>query len=221
MARRKSQKPKDRKNVSNRVFGRYAFRDGQMHSIQGMTNFQVDTAESQVFGFYSNTGQGATEGGPGTGKALLYTPGMSTEVLGTGLKTRAAGDNTELPAKIIRCKNGDVIVDCYNGNITLRGRNITLDANGGGQDGQINLIANRIVDAQAPDIRLQGEKILVDATNRVDIISKGFFQLKYGFALAAADADMTYGVMSEVLKKATTIAKPEAGVEPAGFSGGG
>ena len=110
MARHKSQKPKDRKNVSNRVFGRYAFRDGQMHSIQGMTNFQVDTAESQVFGFYSNTGQGATEGGPGTGKALLYTPGMSTEVLGTGLKTRSAGDNTELPAKIIRCHNGDVIV---------------------------------------------------------------------------------------------------------------
>ena len=201
MARRKSQKPKDRKNVSNRVFGRYAFRDGQMHSIQGMTNFQVDTAESQVFGFYSNTGQGATEGGPGTGKALLYTPGMSTEVLGTGLKTRAAGDNTELPAKIIRCKNGDVIVDCYNGNITLRGRNITLDANGGGQDGQINLIANRIVDAQAPDIRLQGEKILVDATNRVDIISKGFFQLKYGFSLAAAHSDMDFGVLAQTIKK--------------------
>mgnify|MGYP006227385173 FL=1 len=201
MARHKSQKPKDRTNVSNRVFSRYAFRDGQMHSIQGMTNFQVDTAESQVFGFYSNTGQGGTEGGPGTGKALLYTPGMSTEVLGTGLKTRSAGDNTELPAKIIRCKNGDVIVDCYNGNITLRGRNITREANGGGQDGQINLIANRIVDAQAPDIRLQGEKILVDATNRVDIISKGFFQLKYGFSLAAAHGDMDFGVLTQTLKK--------------------
>ena len=201
MARHKSQKPKDRKNVSNRVFSRYAFRSGQMHSIQGMTNFQVDTAESQVFGFYSNTGQGATEGGPGTGKALLYTPGMSTEVLGTGLKTRAAGDNTELPAKIIRCKNGDVIVECINGNITLRGRNITLDANGGGQDGQINLIANRIVDAQAPDIRLQGEKILVDATNRVDIISKGFFQLKYGFSLAASHSDVDFGVLVQTLKK--------------------
>ena len=206
MARHKSQKPKDRKNVSNRVFSRYAFRSGQMHSIQGMTNFQVDTAESQVLGFYSNTGQGATEGGPGTGKALLYTPGMSTEVLGTGLKTRAAGDNTELPAKIIRCKNGDVIVDCYNGNITLRGRNITLDANGGGQDGQINLIANRIVDAQAPDIRLQGEKILVDATNRVDIISKGFFQLKYGFSLAAAHSDMDFGVLAQTIKKDVSFA---------------
>ena len=119
-------KPKDRKNPENRVFSRYAFRSGQMHSIHGMANFQVDTQESQFFGLYSNTGQGANEGGPGTGKAVLYTPGQSLEVLGTGLKTRNAGDNTELPAKIIRCKNGDVIVDCYNGNITLRGRNILL-----------------------------------------------------------------------------------------------
>ena len=206
MGRHKSQKPKDRKNVSNRVFSRYAFRSGQMHSIQGMTNFQVDTAESQVFGFYSNTGQGATEGGPGTGKALLYTPGMSTEVLGTGLKTRDPGDNTELPAKIIRCKNGDVIVDCYNGNITLRGRNITLDANGGGQDGQIVLSANRIINAKAPDIRLQGEKVLIDATNRCDIISKGFFQLKYGFSLAAAHSDMDFGVLAQTIKKDVSFA---------------
>ena len=194
-------KTKDRKNVEQRQFARYSLKSGQMHSIHGMANFEVQTQESQAFGLYSNTGQGGTEGGPGTGKALLYTPGQSLEVLGTGLKTRNAGDNTELPAKIIRCKNGDVIVDCYNGNITLRGRNITLDANGGGQDGQINLIANRIVDAQAPDIRLQGEKILVDATNRVDIISKGFFQLKYGFSLAAAHGDMDFGVLTQTLKK--------------------
>ena len=97
----KSLKPKDRKNTEDRVFTRYAFRSGQMHSIHGMANFQVDTQESQFFGLYSNTGQGATEGGPGTGKAVLYTPGQSLEVLGTGLKTRDAGDNTELPAKII------------------------------------------------------------------------------------------------------------------------
>ena len=54
-------KPKDRKNISNRVFDRYAFRSGQMHSIHGMANFQVDTQESQFFGLYSNTGQGANE----------------------------------------------------------------------------------------------------------------------------------------------------------------
>ena len=196
----------DRKNVENVVYARFALKSGQMHGIHGMANFEVQTQESQNFGFYSNTGQGATEGGPGTGKAVLYTPGMSTEVLGTGLKTRDPGDNTELPAKIIRCKNGDVIVDCFNGNITLRGRNITLDANGGGQDGQIILSANRIINAKAPDIRLQGEKILVDATNRVDIISKGFFQLKYGFSLAAAHSDMDFGVLVQTLKKDVSFA---------------
>ena len=208
MARHKTQKPKDRKNVSNRIFSRYAFRSGQMHSIQGMTNFQVDTAESQVFGFYSNTGQGATEGGPGTGKALLYTPGLSTEVLGTGLKTRSAGDNTELPAKIIRCKNGDVIVDCYNGNITLRGRNITLDANGGGQDGQFLAKATRVATIDAPDVRLQAEKILIKSDNQINIISKGFLELKSGFLMSASFADESFGTMSQVLKAATTITPP-------------
>ena len=196
-----SYKPKDRKNTENRVFTRYALRSGQMHSIHGMANFQVDTQESQVFGFYSNTGQGATEGGPGTGKALLYTPGMSTEVLGTGLKTRNPGDNSELPAKIIRCKNGDVIVDCYNGNITLRGRNITLDANGGGQDGQFTVKAERLADIGAPDIRLQGEKITAKATKDMTIIAKGQFELKYGFMVAASFADANFGALTNNLKK--------------------
>ena len=196
----------DRKNVDNVVYSRFALKSGQMHSIHGMANFQVDTQESQFFGLYSNTGQGANEGGPGTGKAVLYTPGQSLEVLGTGLKTRNAGDNTELPAKIIRCRNGDVIVDCYNGNITLRGRNITLDANGGGQDGQINLIGTRIINADAPDIRLQGEKILIDATNRCDIIAKGFFQLKYGFSLAASHSDVDFGVLAQTLKNDVSFA---------------
>ena len=194
-------KTRDRKNVEQRQFARYSLKSGQMHSIHGMANFEVQTQESQAFGLYSNTGQGGTEGGPGTGKALLYTPGQSLEVLGTGLKTRNAGDNTELPAKIIRCRNGDVIVDCYNGNITLRGRNITLDACGGGQDGQIFLSVTRIINAKAPDIRLQGEKVLIDATNRCDIISKGFFQLKYGFSLAAAQSDMDFVVLAQTIKK--------------------
>ena len=77
-------KPKDRKNCERDIKERYSFSSGSMHSIHGMSNFQVDTQESQVFGFYSNTGQGGTEGA-GTGKPLLYTPSQSLEVL-TGLK---------------------------------------------------------------------------------------------------------------------------------------
>ena len=194
-------KPKDRKNVEKDIRERYSFSSGSMHSIHGMSNFEVQTQESQVLGFYSNTGQGGTEGGPGTGKALLYTPGQSLEVLGTGLKVRNAGDNTELPAKIIRCKNGDVIVDCYNGNITLRGRNITLDANGGGQDGQFVVKSERLADISSPDIRIQGEKISVKCSKDMTVITKGQFELKYGFMVAASFADEKFGALTANLKK--------------------
>ena len=67
------------------------------------------------------------------------------EVLGEGLKVRNAGDISQLPAKIINVKRGDMVFECENGNILLRGRNIFVDANGGGQDGQftVNCKENR------------------------------------------------------------------------------
>ena len=43
------------------------------------------------------------------------TPGSSTEVLGEGLKVRKSGDIVQLPAKIIECRRGDVIIECENG----------------------------------------------------------------------------------------------------------
>ena len=158
----------------------------------------------------ASTGEGASEGGgPGTGKAVLYTPGQSCEVLGEGLKVRESGDVIQLPAKIIKCKRGDTIIECENGDITLRGRNINIEAVGGGQDGVININGNRIVDLNAPDIRLQAEKILIDGKINVNIISNGFFQLRYGFAMAAAEADMNFGAMARVLEKATTVTPPD------------
>ena len=216
-------KPKvsnDKQNLERDQKLRYCIQSGQS-SIHGDTLFEIQTQEGHSFAFHSGTGQGGTGKGPGTGKAVLYTPGCSSEILGEGLKVRAPGDVTQLPAKITCAKKGDIISVCENGDVTIKARNINLVAEGGGQDGVINLKGTRLVNVEAPDIRLQGEKILISACNSANIISKGFFQLKYGFALAAADADMTYGVMSEVLKKATTIAKPKVGVQPGGFSSGG
>ena len=186
---------------------RYVVQSGQS-SIHGDTLLEFQTQEAQSFAFHSGTGQGGSGGGPGTGKAVLYTPGLSMEVLGEGLKVRDAGDISMLPAKIIKCKRGDIYIEAENGDITLRGRNITLDAFGGGQDGQFNVKSTRIASIDAPDIRLQGEKILIDATNQINIISKGFMELKSGFTLAASFADENYGTMSQVLKAATTISPP-------------
>jgi len=198
----------DGQNLERECRLRYCIQSGQS-SIHGDTLYEIQTQESQSFAFHSGTGQGAGRGGPGTGKAVLYTPGCSMEVLGEGLKVKEAGDNAQNPAKIIKCKKGDMIFECENGDITLRARNINIDATGGGQDGQFLVKATRVAGIDSPDIRLQGEKIAIKSTKDMNIVSNGFLELKYAFALAAANADINYGVMSKVLKAATTISQPE------------
>ena len=196
-----SKAPNDRKNIERQTRLRYAIQSGQS-SIHGDTNYEIQTQEAQSFGFYASTGQGASEGGgPGTGKHVLYTPGSSTEVLGEGLKVRKPGDISQLPAKIIKAKRGDMIFECENGNILLRAKNIFVDANGGGQDGQFTVKAERLADIGAPDIRLQGEKITAKSTKDMTVIAKGQFELKYGFMVAAAFADANFGALTNNLKK--------------------
>ena len=196
-----SKAPNDKKNLERDVRLRYSVQSGQS-TIHGDTNYQVITQEAQSFGFYQSTGQGASEGGgPGTGKHVLSTPGMSMEVLGSGLKVRDAGDISQLPAKIIKAKKGDMIFECENGNILLRAKNVFIDADGGGQDGQFTVKAERMVDIGAPDIRVQGEKVTVKASKDMTIIAKGQFELRYGFMVAAAFADKNFGALTANLKK--------------------
>ena len=203
--------PADKKNLFRKNFPRFSVQSGQS-SIHGDTNFEVQTQEAQSFAFHASTGEGASEGGgPGTGKAVLYTPGSSTEVLGEGLKVRDAGDVVQLPAKIIKCKRGDTIIECENGDIVLRGRNITIDATGGGQDGVVNIVGSRIIDVDAPDIRLQGEKITERATKDFIMISEGFTEMKSAFTIAATKADEQFGAMAKVLEETTSIIKPQVG----------
>ena len=105
-----SKSPNDRKNLERQAKLRYAIQSGQS-SIHGDVNYEIETQEAQSFGFYASTGQGRSQaGGPGTGKHVLYTPGMSMEVLGEGLKVRDAGDISQLPAKIIKAKRGDMVL---------------------------------------------------------------------------------------------------------------
>ena len=193
--------PDDKKNLFRKNFPRFSLQSGQS-SIHGDTNYEIQTQEAQSFGFYASTGQGASEGGgPGTGKHVLYTPGSSTEVLGEGLKVRKPGDISQLPAKIVKCKRGDMVFECENGNILLRAKNIFVDANGGGQDGQFTVKAERIADIGAPDIRIQGEKVTVKASKDMSIIAKGQMELRYGFMVAASFADDKFGALTANLRK--------------------
>ena len=157
----KSKKSNDGQNLECDKHLRYVVQSGQS-SIHGDVLFEVQTQEASILCVSLwNWSRWFWWWGPGTGKHVMYTPGMSMEVLGEGLKVRNNNDISQLPAKIIKCKKGDIIIEAENGDITLRGRNINFEADGGDQGGQFNIKATRVATIDSPDIRLQGEKILI------------------------------------------------------------
>jgi len=204
--------PKDGKNYETEVHERYVCSNGDMDGIHGMSNFQVLTQEGQCMGFYADTGQGkGGQGGPGTGKFVLNTPGMEMHVVGKGLKVRDEGDTTQLPAHQTIAKRGDVFTVCENGDVIIRARNIILEANGAGnKDGQILINANRMVDIKAPDIKEQGEKILQRATQEIDT-QTNLKKDKSNFNLSMNDMDKDFGASVKTILNQVNQQLPKAG----------
>ena len=192
---------KDGQNVERVVRKRYAFNSGQ-DSIHGSTLFQAETQESQSFGFYGSTGQGASEGGgPGTGKAVLYTPGMSQEILGQGLKVRGDSDNTLLLAKLIECEKGDQHFECKDGNITIRARQINLDASD-----QIVIKGDKKIQINTDgDIVMNSSKTTINCTKDMNVIVRGVYECKYGLMTAARFSDEKFGALTNNIAQASNI----------------
>ena len=192
---------KDGQNVERVVRKRYAINSGQ-DSIHGSTLHQIETQESQSFGFYASTGQGASEGGgPGTGKAVLYTPGMSQEILGQGLKVRGDSDNTLLLAKLVECERGDQHFECKDGNITIRARQINLDASD-----QIVIKGDKKIQINTDgDIVMNSSKTTINCTKDMNIIVRGVFECKYGLMTAARFSDENFGALTNNIAQASNI----------------
>ena len=192
---------KDGQNVERVVRKRYAINSGQ-DSIHGSTLFQTETQESQSFGFYASTGQGASEGGgPGTGKAVLYTPGMSQEILGQGLKVRGDDDNTLLLAKLIECEKGDQHFECKDGNITIRARQINLDASD-----QVVIKGDKKIQINTDgDIVMNSSKTTINCTKDMNVIVRGVYECKYGLMTAARFSDEKFGALTNNIAQASNI----------------
>ena len=192
---------KDGQNVERVVRKRYAINSGQ-DSIHGSTLHQIETQESQCFGFYASTGQGASEGGgPGTGKAVLYTPGMSQEILGQGLKVRGDSDNTLLLAKLIECEKGDQHFECKDGNITIRARQINLDASD-----QIVIKGDKKIQINTDgDIVMNSSKTTINCTKDMNTIVRGVYECKYGLMTAARFSDENFGALTNNIAQASNI----------------
>ena len=204
--------PKDGKNYETEVHERYVCSNGDMDGIHGMSNFQVLTQEGQCMGFYADTGQGkGGQGGRGTGKYVMNTPGMAMNVVGKGLKVREEGDTTQLPAHQTIAQRGDIFQVCENGDVVIRARNIILEANGAGnKDGQVLISANRLCDIKAPDIKEQAEKILVRATQEIDT-QTNLKKEKTNFNLGFNTADIDFGANIKTMINQLNQKLPEIG----------
>tara|TARA_B100000900_G_scaffold335650_1_gene297236 strand:- start:497 stop:1477 length:981 start_codon:yes stop_codon:yes gene_type:complete len=204
--------PKDGKNYETEVHERYVCSNGDMDGIHGMSNFQVLTQEGQCMGFYADTGQGkGGQGGRGTGKYVMNTPGMAMNVVGKGLKVREEGDTTQLPAHQTIAQRGDIFQVCENGDVVIRARNIILEANGAGnKDGQVLISANRLCDIKAPDIKEQAEKILVRATQEIDT-QTNLKKEKTNFNLGFNTADIDFGANIKTMINQLNTELPKLG----------
>tara|TARA_R100001591_G_scaffold30641_2_gene41519 strand:- start:54 stop:1028 length:975 start_codon:yes stop_codon:yes gene_type:complete len=204
--------PKDGKNYETEVHERYVCSNGDMDGIHGMSNFQVLTQDAQCMGFYASCGHGqGGQGGRGTGKFVLNTPGMEMHVVGKGLKVRDEGDTTQLPAHQTIAQRGDIFQVCENGDVVIRARNIILEANGAGnKDGQIMINANRLCDIKAPDIREQCEKKVERATQEIDI-QTNLKKEKTNFNLGFNSADIDFGANIKTMINQINTELPKAG----------
>ena len=204
--------PKDGKNYETEVHERYVCSNGDMDGIHGMSNFQVLTQDAQCMGFYASCGHGqGGQGGRGTGKYVMNTPGMAMNVVGKGLKVRDEGDTTQLPAHQTIAQRGDIFQVCENGDVVIRARNIILEANGAGnKDGQVLISANRLCDIKAPDIKEQAEKILVRATQEIDT-QTNLKKEKTNFNLGFNSADIDFGANIKTMINQVNTELPKAG----------
>jgi len=186
--------PKDGKDYWRRAYVRHSEESGQ-GTIHGMSLYELQTQEGQSFGFYSGTGQGGVPNGPGTGRAVLNTPGMSYEVVGSGLKAKGNEGNTSNRAKYILAKHGNIVIEAEDGDIILMGKNVRFFANGGGDDGDVTINANHIVNVKSShDIRLQSDNtIAMTSVKEMNIVTEGFYKLGYSFAVGSAASDINFG----------------------------
>ena len=197
MSKHNTEKPKDGKNVEERDFLRYSFSSGQP-SINGMTNFRLNTQEGQSFSFHSGTGIGGEQTGSGTGRAILSTPGLYEENLGDGLAFRSSPINYILPAKQINCRKGDIVLDAENGDIILRGQNIRFNAVGGKQDGVLTIEAKRSIDVDTAALRVQSENATVFVkSGDLNVFVKNKCQFEYNIFVASAFSEKNFGVLSK------------------------
>ena len=153
-------------------------------SPYGSVSYRVITNGGSGFGFH--------EDGVNRENLQCAVTGRSTEVLGTDIeRKRDAAQDPVIPAKFIKCVNGDFIIDCDNGDILLKADNIKLLAKGTSDtnDGDIHMQANKSIFMDGPDIRIVGSNLRLTARKDFTISAKVTGGIVAGLLNMSSSAD--------------------------------
>ena len=163
-------------------------------------------SKSGKVGYRVVTNSGGGEGWFTKGKQedhYLNASGRSVEALGGGLQKSKQGDDDVLtPAKLIKAKNGDIVLDADNGDIILKGDNIFIQAKGlvADNDGFMYLSASQGTMISSPDTRVCGTNLRLQASSSISIVGKTYGEWATGFAVATAAADFGGSALLSKLK---------------------
>ena len=172
--------------------------------IDVKNHYRVEAGQNSPYGNISyrvltNGGSGFAFCEDGTNRENLQVAvsGRSVECLGESIeRQRDAAQDACVPAKFIKCVNGDYVLDCDNGDIILKADNIKLVAKGTSDtnDGDIHMQANKTIFMDAPDIRIVGSNLRLTARKDFTISAKVTGGIVAGVLNMASSADFAASI---------------------------
>ena len=166
-------------SYKNRFDAKKLHRD---YDLDVKNHYRVEAGQNSPFGNVSyrvltNAGSGFSfhEDGINRENLQCVATGRSVEALGKQIeRNRDAAQDEMIPAKLVKCFNGDYVIDCDNGDIIFRADNIKFLAKGTSDtnDGDIHMQANKNIFMDAPDVRIVGSNLRLTARKSFTISGK-------------------------------------------------
>ena len=168
----------------------YRFEAGQNNS-SGTISYRVLTNHGSSHGFYK---KGKLENN------ILTATGTSAEFLGENIeRPRESAQESFIPAKLVHCKNGDVMFDIEQGDFIVNADNIILKAKGdrATSDGDIRIEAQKAIRIDADDIRITADNLNMFASDKFSLQGKAFGGIIAGTLNLVSQSDFGASVQLE------------------------
>ena len=168
----------------------YRFEAGQNNS-SGTISYRVLTNHGSSHGFYK---KGKLENN------ILTATGTSAEFLGENIeRPRESAQESFIPAKLVHCKNGDVMFDIQQGDFIVNADNIILKAKGDRKtsDGDIRIEALKAIRIDADDIRVTADNLNMFASGKFSLQGKVFGGIIAGTLNLVSQSDFGASVQLE------------------------